>query len=59
MDDLLGVEVEHTAGHLAAPPDHLWRQDLRLLLDVLIEGASRAELHDNTVTRGLGTHTPV
>ena len=59
MDDLLGVEVEHAAGHLPAPSDHLWRQDLRLPLDVVIEGPPRAELHDNTVAGGLGAHTPV
>ena len=59
MDDLLGVEVEHAASHLPAPPDHLQRQDLRLPLDVFIEGPPGAELHDNTVTRGLGAHTPV
>ena len=59
MDDLLGVEVEHAAGHLPAPPDHLRRQDLRLPLDVVVESPPRAELHDNTVAGGLGAHTPV
>ena len=59
VDDLLGVEVEHAAGHLPAPPDHLRRQDLRLPLDVIVEGPPGAELHDNTVAGGLGTHTPV
>ena len=59
MNDLLGVEVEHAAGHLPAPPNHLRRQDPRLPLDVVVEGPPGAELHDNTVAGGFGAHTPV
>lgn len=58
MDDLLGVEVQHAAGHLPGPAHHLGRQDLGLPLNVFVEGALRAELHDDTVARGFGTHTP-
>jgi len=58
VDDLLGVEVQHAACHLPGPAHHLGRQDLGLPLNVFVEGALRAELHDDTVAWGLGAHTP-
>ena len=58
MDELLGVEVQHATGHLPGPAHHLRGQDLRLSLNVVIEGALGTELHDDTVARRLGAHAP-
>lgn len=57
MDDLLGVEVEHTVSYLSGPTHHLRGQDLFLSPDEVVEVALVAVLHDNAETWRLCTHT--
>lgn len=58
MDDLVEMEVVHSSSDAHGPVHQQGRVDLPACSQHLVQLALGAVLHDNAVTRSLGTNTP-